>query len=233
MTGSGGHAITRTHGQQLARSELARAIYQPSLPARLWHDIEHWLSSLMSGNSTGIPSGLGLVLLAVVLPAAVAAVVFWLGRTSTGRQIRHRPVLEARPRSAAEYRAAAERLATAGDYQAAIIERLRAIAVDLEVREILLPMPARTAAELAAEAGAAFPAEVASLASAARLFDDVRYGDRTGTGPGYDGIRALDIRLKAAHSVPAVAARPVAVLPGLAAAGTVLGGADQPPGRLP
>ncbi len=233
MTEGGGHAITRLRGQQLARSELARAIYHPSLPARLWHDIERWLSSLISGKSAGIPSGWGLVLLAILLPAVVAAVVFWLGTASTSRQVRDRRVLEAKPRSAAEYRAAAERLATAGAYQAAIIERLRAIAADLEAREILLPMPARTAAELAAEAGAAFPAEAASLASAARLFDDVRYGDRAGTEPGYDGIRALDIRLKAAHAAPAITARPVPILPSLATAGTALDGADHAPGRLP
>ncbi len=70
-------------------------------------------------------------------------------------------MLDAKPRSAAEHRAAAERLASAGEYQAAIIECLRAIAVDLEARGILLPIPARTAMELAVEAGAVFPAEAA------------------------------------------------------------------------
>ncbi len=117
--------------------------------------------------------------------------------------------------------------------QAAIIERLRAIAVDLEAREILLPVPARTAMELATEAGAAFPAEATSLASAARLFDDVRYGGKAGTDGGYDRIRALDIRLRAAHAIHPALARSVAVLPALPSAGTVLSGADQASGQVP
>ncbi len=122
------------------------------------------------------------------------------------------------------------RLAADGDYQAAIIERLRAIAVDLEAREILLPIPARTAMELAAEAGAAFPAEAASLASAARLFDDVRYGGRAGTQHGYDRIRALDIRLRGRNRGPGPAR---AMLRRAAVSRGSTRGADQASGQLP
>jgi Domain of unknown function (DUF4129) len=236
MTGGSGPAITRLRGQELARRELARSIYHPSLLAQWWHDIERWLSSLVNGQHAGSPGVLGLVLLAVALLAVVAAVMYWLGPTRVNRQIRDRAVLAAKPRSAAEHRATAERMASAGEYQAAIIERLRAIAVDLEEREILLPIPARTAMELAAEAGAAFPAEAASLAAAARLFDDVRYGGRAGTERGYDRIRALDIRLKAAQAAPAAPARSGAVrpgLPGLPAAGTLVSAADKASGQLP
>jgi hypothetical protein len=248
MTGGSGPGITRPRGQQLARRELARTIYRPSLLTRLWHDIERWLSSLVSGQSAGSPSWWGLILLAVVLLAALAAVVFWLGPTRVNRQVRDRPVLAAKPRGAADYRAEAERLATVGDYRAAIIERLRAITIDLEAREILLPIPARTAMELAVEAGGAFPAEAASLASAARIFDDVRYGGRTGTERGYDRIRSLDLRLRAAHASPTTPTGPGTGPTGLPPAGpllsstvvsstvvssTVVSGPDQPSGRVP
>ena len=145
MVADSGPAITRVRGLQLARSELARSIYRPSLLTRWWHDIESWLSSLVNGQSAGRPSWWGFILLAVGLLAVAAAVAFWLGPTTMNRQVRNWPVLDAKPRSAAEYRAAAERLVATGDYQAAIVERLRAIAVGLEAREILLPVPARTA----------------------------------------------------------------------------------------
>jgi hypothetical protein len=236
MTGGSGPAIARLRGQELARRELARSIYHPSLLARWWHDLGRWLSSLVNGQNAGSPGVLGLALLAVALLAVVAAVMYWLGPTRVNRQVRDRAVLDDKPRSAAEHRATAERAAKAGDYQAAIIARLRAIAVDLEEREILLPIPARTARELAAEAGLAFPAESAGLASAARLFDDVRYGGRAGTERGYHRIRALDVRLRAVQAAPAEPARSGAVvpgLPGLSAAETVLSGADQASGQLP
>jgi hypothetical protein len=231
--GGSGPAIARLRGQQLARRELARSIYRPSLLTRWWHDIQRWLSSLISGQSAGRPSWWGFVLLIVGVLAVAAAVAFWLGSARVGRQVRNRPVLDAKPRSAAEHRAAAERLASAGEYQAAIIERLRAIAVDLEARGILLPIPARTAMELAVEAGAAFPAEAASLLSAARLFDAVRYGGMAGTQPGYERMRALDIRLTAAHATAGGVAGPAAMLPRQPSASSVLSGADQSSGQQP
>ncbi len=83
--------------------------------------------------------------------------------------------------TAGDYRRAAERRADAGDYAGAIIERTRAIAVELETRGVLLPRPGRTASELAAEAAVSLPDHAAGLREAARLFDDVRYGDRPGT----------------------------------------------------
>jgi hypothetical protein len=233
LAGSSGPAIGRLRGQRLAHRELARSIYRPSLLSRWWHDVTQWLSSLVSGQSAGRPAWWGFVLLAAVVLAVAAAVVFWLGPARAGRQVRSRPVLDAKPRSAAEHRAAAERLASAGEYQAAIIECLRAIAVDLEARWILLPIPARTAMELAVEAGVVFPAEAAGLVSAARLFDDVRYGGVAGTQRGYDRIRALDIRLAATHATAAAPALPWAVMPRPPAAGTVLSGADHASGELP
>jgi hypothetical protein len=225
-----GPPVTRLQGQQLARRELARALYRPSLLSRLWHDVETWLSSLGSGSSAGSPSWWGLILLAVVLVAAVAAAMFWLGPTRVNKQVRGRRVLDGRPRSAEEHRRAAEQLAAGEDYQAAIIERIRAIAVDLEAREILLPSPARTAVELAAGAGTAFPAEASSLASAARLFDAVRYGGRAGTQAGYLDIRSLDIRLKATTPSPAGPGPAESVPLGLPPAGAVLSRDDRSAG---
>jgi hypothetical protein len=233
MGGGQGPGISRPRGQQLARRELARSIYRPSLVTRLWHDITHWLSSLISTSSAGSPSWWGLILLAVAVAAAVAVTFYWLGPTRMNKQAGGSPIRTGRVRGADEHRADADRLAASANYAAAIVERVRAIVVDLETREILLPRPARTAMELVAEAGAAFPAESAELADAARRFDDVRYGGRAGTEPGYRRIRDLDARLKAAAASPAGSAGPALVPAGLPPAGTAPGDAVRSLRREP
>jgi hypothetical protein len=234
-----GPGIGRLRGEQLARRELARSIYRPSLLTRVWHDITHWLSSLLNTNAAGSPSWWGLVLLAVAVAAAVAVVVYWLGPTRAHKQARGRAVLDGKPRNADDHRAAADQLAASGNYGEAMIERIRAIVADLESREILLRRPARTARELAAEAGAAFPAESSELADAALQFDDIRYGGRAGTESGYCTVRDLDLRLKTATAAATAAAataaaglaRPASISAGLPPAGTALTGADRPAGR--
>jgi hypothetical protein len=228
MTGAGGPAISRLRGQQLARQELARSIYRPSWVARWWHDFTHWLGSLLSTSPAGSPSWWGLILLAVAVAAAVAGVIYWLGPTRVNKRARDGAVLDAAPRGAADYRDAAEQLAASGNYGEAIIERIRAIVVDLEARDVLLRRPARTAMELAAEAGAAFPAEAAELTGAARRFDDVRYGGRAGTEASYRRIRDLDVRLRAATAALPEPLRPAAAS---APTGTAVAASDHPAGR--
>ena len=61
----------------------------------------------------------------------------------------------------------------------------------------------RTADEMAAEAGLALPAEAAALRDAARMFDDICYGERPGTAAGYALVSDLDTRIKAAAPSPA------------------------------
>jgi len=231
MAGGRRPGIGRLRGQQLARRELGRSIYRPSLLTRLWHDLTHWLSSLGSTGTAGRPSWWGLILLAVAVLAAVAVVAYWLGPTRTNKQARDSPVLTGQVRSADEHRADADRLAAIERYGDAIVERIRAIVVDLEAREILLTRPARTAVELAAEASAAFPAEAAELTDAARRFDDVRYGGRVGTEPGYRRIRDLDARLRAAVATLPAPARPATAEAAMPSEGTALADADHPVGR--
>jgi len=204
-----GPGIGRVPARNLARHELARSMYRPSWLARVWHDIENWLSSLVSTGPSGRVSWWAIVLLGVVALAAIAAVLYWLGPARLTRRLRSQPVIGGRVTSAAQYRDAAETLAAVGDYQAAVIERVRAVAADLEARGILPPRPARTAAELAAEAAAVFPAEAAGLSRAARLFDEVRYGGKTGTQAGYAQVTAVDLRLQAAaaNHLPASSTR--------------------------
>jgi hypothetical protein len=96
-----------------------------------------------------------------------------------------------------DHREAAARLAGSGDYAAAICERVRAIAAELDERGVLAPRIGRTADEFAAEAGRALPPHAADLLGAARLFDEVRYGRRPGNRPGYERVTELDTRIAA------------------------------------
>lgn len=212
MAGAGGPEVSRLRGEELARHELARSMYRPSLLARIWHDITHWLGSLPS-PSAGTPSWWGLLLTAVALAAVIAAVVYWLGPTRVNKRPGGHAFTDTARRTAREHRDAADQLAAAGNYGGAIIERIRAIVVDLEARDVLLRRPGRTAMELATEAGAAFPTEADELFDAARGFDDVRYGGRAGTDRGYRRVRDLDVRLTMATAMQLDPGPPTAGLP--------------------
>jgi hypothetical protein len=198
MTSASGPGIGRDQARELARHELARSIYRPSLLSRWWHDILRWLGGI---RGPGEPNFLALGVLGAVVVLAALAAFYWLGAPSASRRTGE-PVIGSRPRSAAEYRQAAEQLAASGNYREAIAELVRAIAADLEAREILLAKPARTADELAAEAALVFPAETGELAAVARLFDDVRYGGRPGSQAGYARVQSLDGRLASAVPQP-------------------------------
>jgi hypothetical protein len=195
MSSASGPGIGRDQARELARRELARSIYRPSLVSRWWHDIVHWLSSVFHPTQAGEPNWLAVAVLAAVVVLAAFAAFYWLGSPSASGRNRGEPVIPGRPRTAADYRHAAEQLAATGDYQEAIAELVRAIAADLEARDILLARPARTADELAAEAAMAFPAESGELYAVARLFDEVRYGGRPGSQAGYERVQRLDSRV--------------------------------------
>jgi hypothetical protein len=191
-----GPLVGRLRGNQLARRELARAIYHPSLVSRLWARFVNWLESLALHTPAGSLNWVAVTLLGIGVLALLGAVGYTAGSARVDRRYRT-AVVEGRPMSAAEHRSAADGFAAAGDYQSAIIERVRAIAVDLESRQILPPRPGRTAAELGAETALAIPAEATALGHATRLFDDVRYGGHPGSQDGYQQIRDLDLRIGA------------------------------------
>ena len=197
---AGGIPVTgRRAGQQLARTELSKTIYhhQPALTERVAHFLLTWLSRLFRATQ-GVPGGwwgfVALVVLAVIL---VAVVLARIGPIAGAQRRRARTSALAPVRTARDHRDAAIRLAEAGDYGAAICERVRAIAAELDERGILMPRVGRTADEFAAEAGRALPPHAAGLLGAARLFDEVRYGQRAGTRRGYEQVADLDTRIGA------------------------------------
>ena len=230
----GGPGIARLPAQQLARRELSRSIYRPSLTQRLVHAVSGLLSRLFSHLNAAVPGGWwALVALAIAVVLAAALVLHRTGLAASRRSSRG-AVLAGVARSARDHRAEAERRAAAGDYAAAIIERLRAIAVGLEERGVLPPAPGRTAGELAAEAGRSMPALGGELIAAARLFDDVRYGGRPGAAAGYQQVSDLDDRVQAARPGGAAVLELAGPRPGtggpVQAAGNGRDAAGRPPG---
>jgi hypothetical protein len=201
----GGAAVTRQKGHQLARTELSKAIYHPGVP--ITERIEQAIERFLNAAGVAVPVGWwAIVALAALLVIAIAAVLAWIGPVRRSRSRATEALLSSGQLSARDHREKAEGMAAAGDYAAAIIESVRAIAVELEERGILEPRVGRTADEFAAEAGQPLPGHAAGLRAAARLFDDVRYGERAGTAAGYQQLRELDAAIRAAR--PAVSAVP-------------------------
>lgn len=209
LAGVRGDPIGRDQARELARRELEKQIYHrddPSVVERILDKINEWIDSLTrtvsgAGQQSGTGGWIALAVIIVLLVLVAVAIMWRLGAVR-GAAARKRTLLADEPMTAADYRAAAERHAAAGEWPEAIRERLRAVARGLEERVILEPRPGRTADELAVEAGAALPEVAAELTAAVRIFDDVWYGDRPGTAEGYALLTRLDERVQAARPRP-------------------------------
>jgi hypothetical protein len=196
----------RRAGQQLAGTELSKAMYHPSVPWPV--RIERWIARFLNAAGQAAPGGWwALVALAALVVIAATVVVAWIGPVARSRPRPQDPILSGAQLGARDHRRNAERMAAAGDFTAAIIEALRAIMVELEERSIIPPRVGRTADELAAEASGPLPAQANGFWEAARLFDGVRYGQRAGTADGYQRLRHLDAGIRAAR--PAISAAPL------------------------
>ncbi|MFD6098029.1 DUF4129 domain-containing protein [Nocardiopsis flavescens] len=187
--------VTGDEGRRRAVQELSDPVYGEQEPSLL-ERIREWFLNL-EFSVPGGGGGWATVLVLVVVALLVLWLVLWL-RPSRSRRAEG-AVHGSAPRSAADHRAASREREEAGEYAAAVTERMRAISVDLEDRTIISPRAGRTATELAAEAGRALPGEAAALDEGARLFNDVVYGDRAATAGTARSLRELDDRLRAAR----------------------------------
>ncbi|MBB6170135.1 hypothetical protein HNR23_000195 [Nocardiopsis mwathae] len=195
--------LSREEGARLAREELAKRAYreaEPTLLDVLWGWVTEWLDSLTGRMESAMPGGWWVLgpLLAVLAAVVIGMIVYARPARRARRAVR---IDTTAPLTAADHRAAAERSAASGDYAEAIRERLRAVTRDLEERAIITPRPGRTATELATEASAELPDRRDDLFTAARVFNDVAYGERTATAEGYRVLRELDERVAASRPV--------------------------------
>ncbi|MFJ7152598.1 DUF4129 domain-containing protein [Streptomyces sp. NPDC100445] len=198
--------IPRGPAREAARRELSERLYHQNDPSPLQRALDaFWdlLDRLLGSAASATPGGtVGLVVVTLFV-AAVPAALWWRLGTPHRRPTPATALLDDRPRSAADHRAAGEAHAARGRWNQAVQERVRALVRSLEERGLLDPHPGRTADEAAAEAGRSLPAHTDRLRAAAREFDDVTYGGREASARSYHRIAALDDDL--AHTRPSTA----------------------------
>lgn len=189
---------TSDEARRWLQDELSSARYnaQPGLLERL----REWLDRLLSSSPDGglpsvfLPVAIGLVVavLALVLVRVLRREVGASGaRDGSG-------ILDVPDVPADVLRRQARAAADRGDWDAAVLDGVRALARAAVERVVLDDAPGRTAHEVALTLSAAFPAESTALLAAADAFDAVRYGDRSAGEAQARGVLALDDRLAAA-----------------------------------
>lgn len=186
-----------------ARDELADPAYHEK---SLLDRVVAWVMELVAdlfrrGEGTGAdPRVVGFVLVAVVV--VVALVALWIAgpvRLSR-RAAQERIVFDAADvRTAAQMRTAAVAAAARGSWHDAVLDRFRAIVRSLEERALLDERAGRTAHEVADDAGRALPDLHTELLAASADFDEVRYGDGTGSPDQYERLVSLDEQVQAAR----------------------------------
>jgi Domain of unknown function (DUF4129) len=198
--------IDREAAHEVAQRELAKPIY----PKASWTDrIADWFDDLlyrilMEGSK--VPGGWFTVsVLLIILAVAIVVAVRIARRTMRTNRGGEHALFDSHELSAAHHRATAEQYAAAGNWAAAIRHQLRAVARQLEEDGVLNPVPGRTATELAKDAGAELPGLAGEFRLAADAFNDVTYGERPGTEPGYRLIAGLDHHLRTRGAASAVA----------------------------
>lgn len=204
--------IDRDTAHDAAQRELAKPIYpKASLSERLSEWLDELLYRLIDTGSS-IPGGwLTITVLSILVIAGIVVAVRIARKTMRTKRSGGQSLFGVQVLSAEEHRITAEQFAAVGDWDSAILHRLRAIARQLEEDAVLNAVPGRTATELAHDAGGALPAFAADLSRAATSFNDVTYGKQPGTESGYRLIAELDERLRR-HAAPPGGSEPAVAI---------------------
>jgi hypothetical protein len=199
--------------QDWVRGELAKPEYQPSLMERavheVWQQFEKLLNAASKVGRLDPVVALGLLVLLVV---GIAVVLARLRREPRKRGT-ERTVLDDVRTTAAEYRSRAGKALAEERWDDVVVEGMRAIAVGLVERALVDDLPSATADEIAAAASAVFDTERLRLGAAARLFDDVRYGDRHATRAGATDLLDLERALRTLRPEVSSSDGPVLAVP--------------------
>lgn len=200
--------ITRNGAQHDAQQEVSKAIYHRNndpLPVRAVKWFGHLIDRIFSATLKHAPAGnvgaLALIVIAIVL---VALLIWRVGvprrAASADGALISDPTL-----SAAAHRRLSVEAANHADWLTAVIERMRALARELEERSLLVPRAGRTATELAREGATVVPNAQAALYAAADTFNAVVYGGRRPTAAHLETIAGADDAIRtASRSVVAV-----------------------------
>jgi hypothetical protein len=194
----------REEAARAAAAELAKPEYRQDddpWPLRVWRWLLETFDELLSDLIGVTPGGpFGLIVLVGLLVLAVVAIRLGFGPFARSSAVEQQ-LFVGRLRTADEHRRTADDAALRGDWDTAVAERYRAIVRGLEERGLLEPRAGRTADEAAREAGIALPEVDAELSTAARTFDDVRYGGRHAYAGVDRRLRDLDDRVRLARPV--------------------------------
>ncbi|MFB7950050.1 DUF4129 domain-containing protein [Kitasatospora phosalacinea] len=201
--------VPRDAAREAAHEELRKAVYHQNEPGPVERLVD-WIKDQFGRAVDDVASPLGgggnAALVVLLLLLLVLGVVLWRRYGAPRRAARAAGGLftgAQGPRSAAQHRADAAAHAARGDWEDAVREQMRALVRGLEERTVLSPRPGRTADEAAAEAGRALPDQARELASAARLFDDIAFGERPADERAYRLLADLDRALGRTRPVPA------------------------------
>jgi hypothetical protein len=188
--------ITRDGAARSARHELAKPIYHrgsESLPARVMHAIGRFIDHLLNTTFKHTPGGgLGSLILLAIVIGVVGLIVWRVGLPARNNTAGAVFQTDAPTMSANDHRLRSSRAAEAGDWNTAVVERMRALARELTDRGILDSRPGRTATELAVDAAVQLPAARGSLAAAADTFNRVAYGGVVATVADLNAMIAAD-----------------------------------------
>ena len=192
--------LTREEARRLAELELADPAYRSAEPGLVQRAIQ-WLvdqvQQIVERVGSAAPGGWLGVLGLLALVAIAALIVRWrMGPVSGSASV---PFAVDPATSAAEYRQRADAAAAEGRWEVAISERMRALVRAGQERGLIDAQPGWTADEVALALGRALPPVASALATAARVFDDVRYGGRPATSEGHDTIRIAEEQVRTAR----------------------------------
>jgi hypothetical protein len=147
--------------------------------------------------TSATPGGALGLLVIIVLLAGLAMLLIRRGRASGRAGAGRGSGLEVEPgQTADQFRAAAAAFASSGEWAQAVRARLRAVVLTLEARGDIDPRPGRTAAEVAAEAGALQPELRDLLWKGALTFGEIWYGRRPATSADDQLLQEVDAAVR-------------------------------------
>lgn len=194
---------SRKDAARWAVEELSRREYHADEPGLVERGLRWAWEQL---TRLQVPDGAGSAVVTAILVGlilvAVLAAVRRLGVGGRRARGERRAVLADVRETPEELRALASACAGRHDWAGAVLAMFRALARELEGSAALRPLPGRTAAEIARDAGDVWPDLTGDLASAARLFDGIAYGGRTADPEDYAGVRGLEAAVRDAVRRP-------------------------------
>lgn len=196
--------IDRDEARELLVRELAKPEYNQRENPLV--RLARWLSEQLNNLLNVLPGSgsLSVVLIIVVVLIVLSAVLFASRQRLRDRALSlkaARSVLGEEHLSAQEFRARADRSASAGDWDAALLDYYRALTAGAGERTLLDDAPTRTAHEVAGTLATTFPDHGEALRWSADAFDRVRYGQQSCAQTEAERVRDLDSTVQKARPV--------------------------------